>query len=86
MSVTFVTGHLSVGFVKGIISAVGIDVGKDIDRGIVALNACSRLIVNLRGITGGGIGGLRLMSYLTPGKLEVMGITIGKTICGSLEA
>ena len=38
---------------------------------IPALNGCSRLIVDLRGNTGGGIGGLRLMSYLTPGKLEV---------------
>src|SRR6516162_3751642 len=51
--------------------AIGIDVAKDIDRGMAALNGCSRLIVDLRGNTGGGIGGLRLMSYLTPGKLEV---------------
>jgi len=51
--------------------AVGIDVARDIDRGIAALNGCSRLIVDLRGNTGGGIGGLRLMSYLTPEKLEV---------------
>ena len=51
--------------------AIGIDVAKDIDRGIAALKGCSRLIVDLRGNTGGGIGGLRLMSYLTPGKLEV---------------
>jgi len=51
--------------------AVGIDVAKDIDRGIAALEGCNRLIVDLRGNTGGGIGGLRLMSYLTPGKLEV---------------
>ncbi len=51
--------------------AIGIDVAKDIDRGIAALDGCSRLIVDLRGNTGGGIGGLRLMSYLTPGKLEV---------------
>jgi len=51
--------------------AIGIDVAKDIDRGIAALNGCSRLIVDLRGNTGGGIGGLRLMSYLTPGKMEV---------------
>lgn len=51
--------------------AVGIDVAKDIDRGLAALDGCSRLIVDLRGNTGGGIGGLRLMSYLTPGKLEV---------------
>ncbi len=51
--------------------AIGIDVAKDIDRGIAALDGCGRLIVDLRGNTGGGIGGLRLMSYLTPGKLEV---------------
>src|SRR5215469_14103090 len=51
--------------------AIGIDVAKDIERGIAALDPCSRLIVDLRGNTGGGIGGLRLMSYLTPGKLEV---------------
>jgi len=51
--------------------AIGIDVAKDIDRGIESLDGCSRLIVDLRGNTGGGIGGLRLMSYLTPGKLEV---------------
>jgi C-terminal processing protease CtpA/Prc len=51
--------------------AIGIDVAKDIDHGIAALGACSRLIVDLRGNTGGGIGGLRLMSYLTPRKLEV---------------
>ena len=50
---------------------VGIDVARDIDRGIAALNGCSRLIVDLRGNNGGGIGGLRLMSYLTPEKLEV---------------
>jgi len=51
--------------------AIGIDVAKDIDRGIATLEGCNRLIVDLRGNTGGGIGGLRLMSYLTPGKLEV---------------
>jgi carboxyl-terminal processing protease len=50
---------------------IGIDVAKDIDRGIESLDGCNRLIVDLRGNTGGGIGGLRLMSYLTPGKLEV---------------
>jgi C-terminal processing protease CtpA/Prc len=61
-------GLLKVAMFPGV---VGIDVAKDIDRGIVALDGCSRLIVDLRGNTGGGIGGLRLMSYLTPGKLEV---------------
>ena len=36
--------------------AIGIDVAKDIDRGIATLNGCRRLIVDLRGNTGGGIG------------------------------
>jgi C-terminal processing protease CtpA/Prc len=35
------------------------------------LKDSTRLIVDLRGNTGGGIGGLRLMSYLIPGKKEV---------------
>jgi C-terminal processing protease CtpA/Prc len=61
-------GLLKVAMFPGV---VGIDVARDIDRGIAALDGCSRLIVDLRGNTGGGIGGLRLMSYLTPGKLEV---------------
>jgi C-terminal processing protease CtpA/Prc len=65
---TYDIGLLKVAMFPG---AIGIDVAKDIDRGIAALEGCSRLIVDLRGNTGGGIGGLRLMSYLTPGKLEV---------------
>src|SRR5260370_583873 len=62
------SGLLKVAMFPG---AIGIDVAKDIDRGIATLDGCRRLIVDLRGNTGGGIGGLRLMSYLTPGKLEV---------------
>jgi carboxyl-terminal processing protease len=65
---TYDIGLLKVAMFPG---AIGIDVAKDIDRGIAALDGCSRLIVDLRGNTGGGIGGLRLMSYLTPGKVEV---------------
>ncbi len=51
--------------------AVGIDLAHDIDRAIADLRTCNRLIVDLRGNTGGGIGGLRLMSYLTPDKRSV---------------
>ena len=51
--------------------AVGIDLAHDIDRAIADLQGCNRLIVDLRGNTGGGIGGLRLMSYLTPDKRPV---------------
>jgi len=51
--------------------AVGIDLAKMFDTAIAHLKDSSRLIVDLRGNTGGGIGGLRLMSYLTPAKKEV---------------
>jgi carboxyl-terminal processing protease len=49
---------------------VGIDVAHDIDRAVRDLN-CDRLVVDLRGNAGGGMGSLRLMSYLTPGRLPV---------------
>ena len=51
--------------------AVGIDVAHALDKAFEHVRDCERLIVDLRGNTGGGIGGLRLMSYLTPGKKEV---------------
>ena len=51
--------------------AVGIDLAKMFDTAIAHLKDSTRLIVDLRGNTGGGIGGLRLMSYLTPGTKEV---------------
>jgi C-terminal processing protease CtpA/Prc len=51
--------------------AVGIDLAKMFDTAIGHLKDSTRLIVDLRGNTGGGIGGLRLMSYLIPGKKEV---------------
>jgi carboxyl-terminal processing protease len=61
-------GLLKVAMFPGVI---GIDVAKDIDRAIGSLDGCNRLIVDLRGNTGGGIGGLRLMGYLTPARVEV---------------
>src|SRR6202171_5063377 len=50
--------------------AIGIDVARDIDKAIKSLG-CGRLIIDLRGNTGGGIGCLRLMSYLTPDHVPV---------------
>lgn len=70
-------GFLKVAMFPG---TMGIDVAKDIDRGIAALEGCGRLIIDLRGNTGGGIGGLRLMSYLTPGRMEV-GYTLTRRGC-----
>ena len=51
--------------------AVGIDLAHMLDTAFAHLRDSNRLIVDLRGNTGGGIGGLRLMSYLTPGKKEI---------------
>lgn len=50
---------------------VGIDVAREIDEAISNLRDCTQLVVDLRGNPGGGAGGLRLMSYLTPDKLPV---------------
>jgi carboxyl-terminal processing protease len=61
-------GYLKVTMFPG---AIGIDVAADLDRAVYSFRACSKLIIDLRGNTGGGIGGLRLMGYLTPNRLEV---------------
>jgi len=62
-----------IGFIKIRIfpGAVGIDLAADIDRAVAEIADCDRLILDLRGNTGGGIGGLRMMSYLTPEKIPV---------------
>ena len=49
---------------------VGIDLARDIDRAVRELDA-EELIIDLRGNSGGGMGCLRVMSYLTPGRLPV---------------
>ena len=51
---------------------VGIDFANEIDKLFTGSFASStRLIIDLRGNPGGGIGGLALMSYLTPDRLPV---------------
>jgi len=67
-AVTFSTmgggiGYLKVSVLPGLL---GLDVAREIDAAIAALSGCDRLILDLRGHTGGGLGVLRLMSYLTP--------------------
>jgi len=50
--------------------AVGIDIAKQIDRGIHELDS-DRLIIDIRGNAGGGLAFLRVMSYLTPERIPV---------------
>lgn len=63
----------NIGYIKIRIfpGAVGIDLAKDIDRAVAEIADCERLIIDLRGNTGGGIGGMRMMGYLTPAKVPI---------------
>jgi carboxyl-terminal processing protease len=61
-------GYLKVSILPGLL---GLDVARQIDAGVSALAECERLILDLRGHLGGGLGVLRLMSHLTPDKLPI---------------
>jgi carboxyl-terminal processing protease len=56
-------------------------VANQILEGVAQLGAAERLIIDLRGNTGGGIGALRVMSILTPLKIPV-GYSPGKKWAG----
>jgi carboxyl-terminal processing protease len=60
-------GYLRIAMFPGM---VGIDLARDVDRAVQELDA-DRLIIDLRGNSGGGMGCLRVMSYLTPHRLPV---------------
>jgi carboxyl-terminal processing protease len=62
------TGYLKVSMFPGM---VGVVVANQISSGIASLGDIDRLIIDLRGNTGGGIGALRVMSLLSPGKIPV---------------
>jgi C-terminal processing protease CtpA/Prc len=57
---------------------LGMDVARDMSRAVKELG-CSRLIVDLRGNTGGGIGCLRLMSHLCPDRRGV-GYSVSRVV------
>ena len=68
-------GLIRVSMFPGIL---GMDVARDISRAITDLG-CSRLVFDLRGNTGGGIGCLRLMSHLCPDRRGV-GYSISRAV------
>lgn len=57
---------------------LGMDVARDMSRAVRELG-CDRLIFDLRGNTGGGIGCLRLMSHLCPDRRGV-GYSVGRAL------
>jgi carboxyl-terminal processing protease len=56
---------------------LGLNVAREIDAAVTELASCERMIVDLRGHLGGGLGVLRLMSYLTPMKIPI-GFTLSR--------
>src|SRR6185312_11369594 len=67
-------GYLKVSIFPGLL---GLGVARDIDAAVAELSSCDRLIIDLRGHLGGGLGVLRLMSYLTPDKIPI-GYTLSR--------
>ena len=61
-------GYLKISIFPGLL---GLDVARQIDRAVAGLDACSGLVLDLRGHLGGGLGVLRMMSHLTPGKIPI---------------
>jgi carboxyl-terminal processing protease len=61
-------GYLKIAMFPGM---VGVEVANEISGALEKLGAVNRLIIDLRGNTGGGVGALRVMSTLTPGKIPV---------------
>src|SRR5947208_3488217 len=56
---------------QSLLGSLGWIVARDFDTAIAGLSGCERLILDLRGYLGGGLGVLRLISYLTPDKLPI---------------
>jgi carboxyl-terminal processing protease len=62
------TGYIKVPILPGML---GLDVARTIDEAMTAVSSCDRLILDLRGHVGGGLGVLRLMSHLTPDQIPI---------------
>jgi C-terminal processing protease CtpA/Prc len=63
-------GYLKVGWFT---ASMGLGFSKELDAAVAELkkNGCGRLIIDLRGNIGGGLGFARLCSYMCPGKTPI---------------
>lgn len=73
-------GYIKIAMYPG---AVGVEVANEISNAVKSLNSVERLIIDLRGNTGGGISVLRVMSLLTPAQLPVGTFLRGKLVQAS---
>jgi C-terminal processing protease CtpA/Prc len=71
-------GFVRVSMFPGIL---GMDVARDFSRAVAELK-CGRIVIDLRGNTGGGIGCLRLMSHMCPDRRGV-GYSLGRAAARS---
>ena len=76
-------GYLKVAMFPGMVS---VEVANEISRSVERLGKIESLIIDLRGNTGGGIGALRVMSLLTPGRIPVGFALDRKRVTPDLDA
>lgn len=76
-------GYLKVAMFPGM---VGVVVANRISEAVESLGNVHKLIIDLRGNTGGGIGALRVMSLLTPDRIPVGFAIDQRRFKGNLEA
>ena len=76
-------GYLKVAMFPGM---VGVFVANRISEAIESLGNIHKLIIDLRGNTGGGVGALRVMSLLTPNRIPVGFAIDQRRYKGNLEA
>ncbi|MGC1872786.1 MAG: S41 family peptidase [Acidobacteriaceae bacterium] len=76
-------GYLKIAMFPGM---VGVEVANEISSAVEKLGTVERLIIDLRGNTGGGIGALRVMSLLTPDKIPVGFALDRRRVTANLES
>jgi carboxyl-terminal processing protease len=76
-------GYLKIAMFPGMI---GVEVANEISRAVEKLGSIDSLIIDLRGNTGGGLGALRVMSLLTPGKIPAGFALDRRRVTANLES